>query len=141
MTIIDTLVPYETVDYHGIQYTTCCDYSHISRYRMLRQVIHSPLVTEDRFMALETPNPVKTRCDCIYYDVPPIEENRLDIIANKFLGSSAYSWVIAYFNNIEDGYTVSYGQRLIIPTSVTALFAKGELLAPVSPYALNLYSE
>lgn len=141
MTIIDTLVPYDEVDYHGIQYTTCCDYAHISRYRMLRQIIHNPLVADSRFMSLETPNPLKTSCDCIYYDVPPAEVNRLDIIASKLLGSSDYSWVIAYFNGITDGYSVPYGQRLVIPKSITSLFANGEILAPVSPFALNLYTE
>jgi hypothetical protein len=69
------------------------------------------------------------------------EENRLDLIAQKELGSATYSWVIAYFNQIEDGYTVREGQRLVIPESVTALLSKGEILAPIAYTRLNLGEE
>lgn len=140
MKFYDTLIPYITIEHTGIQYTTCKAFQHISRYQCLRQVIHNPHST-DRFTTLETPNVFTTKTEVEYYDVPAVEENRLDIIAEKFLGSAQYGWVIAYFNQIEDGFTVREGQRLKIPKSVSALFAKGELLASVSPYQLNLGEE
>lgn len=141
MKFYDTLTPYKTQEYDGIQYTTCVDYSHISRYKGLRQVIHSPDNFDRRFIALETPNPFTTNSDVMYYDVSAQEENRLDIIADKFLGSASYTWVLAYFNNIEDGFTVREGQRLTIPRTLTSLFNDGEILATIPATTLNLGSE
>ena len=141
MKFFDTLVPYDVLEHNGIQYGVCRDYQHISRYRRLRQVIHSPAIMEDRFVALETPNPFETHSDVTYYEVPSHEENRLDIIAYKFLGSAQYAWTLAYFNGIEDGYTVHEGQKIMIPKSFTQLFNKGEILAAVSPLTLNLGTE
>lgn len=137
----DTLTPYKTIEYRGIQYTVCRDYSHISRYRCLRQVVFSPAHV-DRFIALETPNAVVVNnLPVKYHVVTAVEENRLDIIANKELGSVTYAWIIAYLNKVVDGYTVHEGQRLVVPTSITSLFSRGEMLAPVSPSVLNLGSE
>lgn len=140
MYIQQTLIPYDVIEYDGIQYSNCRDFGHISRYKSLRQVIHNPS-TEERFVALETPNTITSNIDVDYYEVPAEEENRLDIIANKLLGSPTYSWVIAYFNRIEDGYTVREGQTLVVPKSFSSLFTTGEILASVSPYALNLGEE
>ena len=141
MKFYDTLTPYRTIEYRGIQYTVCRDYSHISRYRCLRQVIFAPK-SRSRFMALETPNAIVVHnLPVKYHQVTALEENRLDLIANAELGSVTYAWIIAYLNKIADGYTVHEGQRLMIPTSITALFNTGELLAPVSPSVLNLGSE
>ncbi len=139
MKILDTLTPYRTVDYEGIQYGVCRDFNHISRYRGLRQVVHCP--DTDRYVALETPNPFTTNSVVNFYDVPADEENRLDIIAYKTLGDSTYSWIIAYFNHITDGYSCAEGTRLMIPQNIVTLFDKGEILQPVSPTALNLGSE
>lgn len=138
----DTLIPYHVIDYNGIQYGTCRDYSHISRYRCLRRVNHETN-TSDQFMTLETPNEIYSHVPVKYYYVRTNEENRLDLIAYKYLGSASYAWVIAYMNNIEDGFSVSEGQRIQIPESksVTALFATGEMLAAVNPLLLNLGSE
>ena len=61
--------------------------------------------------------------------------------AYKFLGSAQYAWVIAYFNNIEDGFSVYAGQKIRIPKTITQLFEKGECLASVSPLTLNLGTE
>ena len=140
--MITTLTPYKVLDNNGgIQYSVCRDFSHIARYRGLRQVVHNPDSIAERFVALETTNPFTSHADVIYYDVPASEENRLDLIAYKFLSNANYAWVIAYFNHIEDGYSVREGQRLIIPRSITALFNSGELLASVSPTSLNLGEE
>lgn len=140
MQFYDTTVPYTEVDYKGIQYGVCRDFSHISRYRTLRQLVHNHQ-EKDRFVALETPNPFTTYSEVDYYKVPLSEENRLDLIAYKKLGSAQYSWVIAYFNRIPDGFTVKSGQTIMVPKSFTSLFNKGELLASINPLQLNLSSE
>ena len=136
----DTTTPYISVEHTGIQYTVCRDFKHISRYKGLRQLIHNP-VSLERFITLETPNPVVTNGRFTYYDVPATEENRLDLIAYKFFGSAQYSWVISYFNNIEDGFTVREGQRLRILENFTELFNVGELLAPIPAMQLILGAE
>lgn len=136
----DLTKPYDEIEHKGIAYSTCKDFNHISRYRNLRQVVHDP-DSFDRCITLETVNPFVTHTVVKYHEVTVVEENRLDIIAEKELGSATYSWVIAYYNHIEDGYTVREGQRLIIPTSVTALLGKGEILAPITAVKLNLGEE
>ena len=140
MYIQDTLTPYRTIEHKGIQYTTCRDFSHISRYKGLRQVVHNPNYS-DRFMALETPNSFATHSEVTYHTVRREEENRLDLIAYDYLGSASYVWVIAYFNNIEDGCTIREGQKLAIPTSLSSLLSNGEILAPIPALTLNLGSE
>lgn len=135
----DTLKPYGIIDHTGIEYTVCRDFNHISRYKGLRQLVHNP--SEDRFIALETPNSILTNAKFRYYDVPATEENRLDLIAYKFFGSAQYSWIISYFNSIDDGLTVMEGQRLKILDNFTDLFSKGELLASIPALTLNLGSE
>lgn len=141
MRLYNTLIPYRVLEHNGIQYTTCRDFNHVSRCKGLRQVIHNP-EESTRFIALETPNAfVSNNVDVVYYDVPAHEENRLDLIAHKFLGSAQYSWVISYFNGIEDGYTVNEGQRLQIPKTISSLFNTGEILAPISALQLNLGEE
>lgn len=142
MYIMNIIEPYDKVDYKGIQYAPCCDYRHISRYRGLRRVIHSPQDIPERFISLETPNAfVTSKLDVIWHEVESTEENRLDLIAYKYLGSAKYSWVIAYFNQIEDGFTCRLGQKLMIPKSVTDLMQTGEILQPVTALTLNLASE
>lgn len=136
----DTYNPYQEVHRDPIQYTYCVDFKYISRYRGLRQVIHEGL-TDNRFIALETTNPFKTSSSMKHYTVPAHLENRLDIIAQQQLGSASYAWILAYINRISDGFTVIEGTELLIPESVTALFDKGELLAPISATKLNLGSE
>lgn len=138
--VLNTLVPYYKVEYDGIQYGVCRDFPHITQYRNLRQVVHNPS-RDDRFVALETVNPFLAELEVEYYDVPDAEENRLDIIAYKKLGSATYAWVLVYLNNIEDGYTVHGGQQLAIPKSFNSLFDRGEILAPVSLNVPNLSEE
>lgn len=133
--------PYKEIDYEGIQYTYCVDYDYISRYRNLRQVIHSPANIADRTTTLELVNPFTSNLKVKYYTVLPTEVNRLDLIANKLLGSPTYSWVIAYFNHITDGFTVRADQKLVIPNSVTDLFESGEMLEPIPPMMLNIGEE
>lgn len=137
----DTLIPYKIISYEGIDYTVCRDFDHISRYKGLRQIVHNPANTAERFITLETVNALTSNAGYRYYTVPVSEENRLDLIAYKFYGSPNYSWVISYMNNIEDGFTVYEGQKIKILNSFTDLFAKGEILASIPPMSLNLGSE
>ena len=139
--IKDLTQPYKTADYTGIAYSTCVNYDFISRYRNLREIVIG-LNSEEKFTLLETVNPLVTNnLEIIYHVVELSEENRLDLIANKYLGSATYSWVIAYFNKIDDGYTVREGQTIIIPKTITALFSNGEILAPITALKLNLGEE
>ena len=137
----NTLEPYHMLEHKGIDYTVCREFNHISRYKGLRQLVYNPSEMNERFIALETPNPIHTNLTFRYYEVPQREENRLDLIAYKHYGSAQYSWIVAYFNNIEDGYTVNAGQRLKIIDNFTDLFASGELLASIPPMSLNLGHE
>ena len=137
----DTLIPYKVIPYDGIDYTVCRDFDHIYRYKGLRQVVHNPTDTAERFITLETVNALTSNASYRYYTVPVSEENRLDLIAYKFYGSPNYSWVISYMNNIEDGFTVYEGQKIKILDSFSDLFAQGEILASIPPMSLNLGSE
>ena len=139
--VYDINHPYQEIPYEGIQYTNCRDYGHISSYKGLRQVVHNPDNTDERYMALETVNPFTTNADVDYYEVPSRYENRLDIIAYEELGSASYAWVIAYFNNIEDGFSVHEGQLIKIPKNISSLFNSGEILQTVPALGLNLGSE
>lgn len=141
MQFYNTLIPYKILDYTGIEYNVCKDYNHISRYKGLRQVAHNPDSSTDRFVTLEIPNVFRSNVEVQYYDVKTFEENRLDLIAEEFLGSATYSWVIAYMNNIEDGFTVKPGQRIMIPKTFTSLFNSGEILASIPATKLNLGTE
>ena len=141
MFILNTLAPYKKLPRTGIQYSVCREYDHISRHRGLRQVVHGP-DSVGRYMALEVPNPIEgSEVNFVYHEVTPSEENRLDVIANNYLGSASYSWAIAYYNNIEDGYTARPGQKLRIPDSITSLMTTGNLLQSVTALQLNLGSE
>ena len=137
----DTLIPYSTVDYGGIEYTVCRDFKHISRYKGLRQVVHSPTDTDKRFITLETVNAFNSKAKYSWYEVLPSEQNRLDLIAKKFYGSAQYSWVIAYMNRIEDGFSIYPGQKIMILDNFMDLFSSGELLASIPAMILNLGSE
>ena len=136
----NTTTPYDTVKHQNIEYQVCRDFDHISRYKGLRQLAHLP-ESYDRYVTLEAPNPFTSHTEVTYYDVPSYQENRLDLISYKFFGSPQYSWVLALFNDIEDGFTIRAGQRIRVPKSITALFNDGEVLAAVSALKLNLGSE
>lgn len=140
MKIMNTLIPYDKIDYEGIEYGTCIDYDHVSRYRKLRTVVHNPNES-CRFTTLETSNLFSSNLTLKTYQVKATEEDRLDIIANNLLGSARYSWVLAYFNSIEDGFTVKEGMLLKYPASVSMLFQNNEILSSVPATMLNLGSE
>ena len=136
----NTFHPYREVEHTGIDYTVCRQFNHISRYRGLRQVVHDPS-SFDRFITLETQNTFQTNAEFDYYEVPRVYVNRLDLLSLKFYGSAQYGWVIAYLNEIQDGFTVKEGQRIRYLKNFTDLFNNGELLASIPAMQLNLGSE
>lgn len=137
----DTTKPFKVVDYHGIEYTVCKNFDHISRYKRLRQVIHY-LENNNRFISLETQNVYEyDNINIEYYLVPVDRENRLDLISYEYFGTPAYSWIISYINGIHDGFTVFEGQVLMIPTNISDLFKSGCILSSISPTSLNLGTE
>lgn len=50
------------------------------------------------------------------YTVSESDENRIDIIATKTLGSASLYWIICYMNNIADPLDIPIGKILYIPT-------------------------
>jgi len=141
MKFYNTTIPYKVLPHGGIQYGVCRDYQHISRYRKLRQVTHNPNDPTTRFVALETPNAISSNIEIKYYEVQATEVNRLDLISQKLFGDPTYGWILAYFNNIEDGFSTYQGQILKHPVSPTSLFTAGEVLSSINPFALNLGEE
>ena len=138
MKVYNTLTPYKELDVEPLQYGVCRDFDHLSRYRGLRQVVHN-VATSEQFVTLETPNSFRSNLtNCKVHTVTYSEQNRLDVIANKYLGSSSYAWVISYMNHIEDGYTVREGQKLVIPNSITDLMQNHEFLSSIPAMQLNL---
>lgn len=128
---------YSNINYVESKYKTYWEEKAIDRpYAVYEatQIFHD-------YIALETPNAFTTNMEIDYYEVPYSEENRLDLIAYKLLGSAMRSWVIAYMNKLEDGFTVKAGQKIVVPKSFNALFNKGEILSPVASNTLNLGAE
>lgn len=137
----DTTIPYKKVDYHGIEYTVCKDFGHISRYRKLRQVIHF-LENDKRFISLETQNYYDFKdLDVEYYIVPTDRENRLDLISNDFYGTPEFGWVLAYINGLNDAFTVYEGRMLIVPKNLNNLYGSNEILGSIPATSLNLGTE
>ena len=137
----DTTKSYKKIDYKGIEYTVCKDFDHISRYKKLRQIIHY-LENNDRYITLELQNSYNyNNLDIEYYLVTADKENRVDLISYEFFGTTTYSWILAYINEIQDGYTVFEGQVLMIPKVLSDLFTSGSVLSAVSPTSLNLGTE
>lgn len=62
-----------------------------------------------------------------YHTVTIDDENRLDIIANKYYGTPRYWWVIAIANYILDPFDVPRNSYLRIPP-LTSLYNKGGVL-------------
>ena len=134
----DIMQPYKKLNDSELQYGYCRDFNHISRYKGLRQMSHNVNNQDEVFTTLEIQNPFETQSEIFYHVVTVDEENRLDLLAHRYLGSPTYSWVIALFNQIEDGFTAHAGTHLKIPKQFTSLFNKGEILSPVSPFSLNV---
>lgn len=53
--------------------------------------------------------------DSIYHIVRGSEDNRLDLIANKYYSNPQYWWMIAMANNIIDPFVLVPGTTIIVP--------------------------
>lgn len=99
-------------------------YTNISRYSIYRQILD-----DDKELYLETVNqtPVDESELDRYHKVLKEEENRLDIISNKYYGTPEYYWVIALGNNLIDPMVVRPGEILRIPNFNSLKNWKGAL--------------
>ena len=120
-----------------IKYLNPFDYPHISRYRGLRQIADM----EKDHISLETTNPWQSRLPIRWYTVSQQQENRLDLLAKELYGSEMYSWVIVRMNNISDGYSIPAGTKIAVIDDFYKLINKGEVLAAIPPFTLNLRQE
>lgn len=67
----------------------------------------------------------------VYHEVQREEENRLDIISNKYFGTPEYYWLIALANDIVDPFVVRVGDVLRIPILYSAYEWDGPLYGRV----------
>ena len=81
-----------------------------SRYR------ESTRVLDDDGEWLTTPEPLAThpRPDDRFHIIE--EEDRLDVLAHRYLGDMRFWWVIAEFNDIAFGFDLPVGKKLRIPS-------------------------
>jgi hypothetical protein len=120
-----------------IRYLNPFDFRHISRYRGLRQIVD----IDNNHISLESTNPWQSRLPVRWHTVTQKQENRLDIIAKDIYGSEMYSWVVVRMNNISDGFTVNAGTKIAVIDNFFDLINKGEILAAIPPFTLNLRQE
>ena len=103
-------------------------YVKISRYSIYRQIIDS---NNDTYLETVNQTPVAESNLDKYHEVEQNEENRLDIIANKYYGSPDLWWVIAMGNNIIDPFIVKVGDIIRIPNLTSLTKWKGALYGRV----------
>lgn len=99
-------------------------YDHISRYSIYRQILD-----DNKELYTETVNETTVDNSSLdkYHEVLKEEENRLDIISNKYYGTPDYYWVIALGNNLIDPFIIKPGEILRIPEFTSLKNWKGAL--------------
>ena len=107
-----------------MRYAKPRNYKHISRYGVYRQIIDN-----DNNAYVETTNatPVAMSDSDRYHEVLREEENRLDIISNKYYGTPEFFWVIALANDYVDPFYIKAGTVIRIPEFSSLLQWKGAL--------------
>lgn len=107
-----------------MRYAKPRNYKHISRYGIYRQIIDN-----DNNAYTETVNatPVAESNNDNYHEVLKEEENRLDIISNKYYGTPEFYWAIALANGYVDPFYVKEGTIIRIPSFSDLLQWKGAL--------------
>jgi hypothetical protein len=110
-----------------MRYAAPRKYGYPSRYGIYRQIV------DDKDTYTETVNKtiIAEKDSDIYHEVQMHEENRLDIIANKYYGSPDLWWVIAMGNNIIDPFIVKVGDIIRIPNLTSLTKWKGALYGRV----------
>ena len=100
-------------------------YKNISRYQIYRQISDDSVYTE-------TFNQTKIdQNNDVYHEVSSSEENRLDIISNKYYSSPDFYWAIALANDIIDPFDVPQGMILRIPKINSLFNYKGPLYSRI----------
>ena len=87
-------------------------YDHTSRYSIYRQIINNE---NDVYIETSNRTPIEKSDKDIYHEVQREEENRLDIIANKYYGDPDLFWIIAMGNDMIDPFVVKVGDIIRIP--------------------------
>lgn len=107
-----------------MRYAKPRNYKHISRYGIYRQIIDN-----DNNAYTETVNstPVAESDNDNYHEVLKEEENRLDIISNKYYGTPEFYWAIALANGYVDPFYVKEGTIIRVPSFSDLLQWKGAL--------------
>ena len=111
-----------------MKYAKPRQYNHTSRYSIYRQIIDN---NNDIYIETSNSTPVEDSTQDVYHEVLKEEENRLDIIANKYYGSPDMFWVIAMGNNIVDPFVIKAGDILRIPYFFSLTNWKGALYGRV----------
>ena len=86
-------------------------YTDLSRYSIYRLIIDDNETYTETVNRTHIPQSDNDR----YHEVQPEEENRLDIIANKYYNKPEYSWIIAMGNELIDPFFIKRGTVLRIP--------------------------
>ena len=107
-----------------LEYYPSINYKNVSRYRNLRT-----LMDTDGKIYHESWNQkfVDYSDGDQYFTVTKVEENRLDIVSQKYYGTPRYWWVIAIANYIIDPFDLAVGTNLRIPP-ILSLYNKGDVL-------------
>ena len=110
--------------FKDIEYQRRVNYKNVSRYGYLRTIQddNGNIYHESWYQKVVDLSP-----DDQYIIVSKDEENRLDIIAQKYYNTARYWWVVALANYIIDPFSVPSGTRLRIPP-LLSLYNKGGVL-------------
>lgn len=98
-------------------------YEHTSRYGKYRQIV------EDHVARIETFNQtfVDKSEEDKFHVVGMEQENRLDMIANKYYSDPTLWWVIALANDLVDPFVIQPGTVLRIPPLISLYRLGGAL--------------
>ena len=103
-------------------------YDNVSRYQIYRLIMDND---NDTYTETTNRTPVKESERDVYHEVQKEEENRLDIISNKYFGTPEYYWLIALANDLVDPFVVRVGDVLRIPNLYSAYEWDGPLYGRV----------
>ena len=103
-------------------------YDKVSRYQIYRLIMDND---GDTYVETTNRTPIKESERDKYHEVQKNEENRLDIISNKYYGTPEYFWMIALANDIVDPFVVKPGDVLRIPSFYSAFEWDGPLYGRV----------
>ena len=107
-----------------MRYAKPRNYKHISRYGIYRQIIDN---NNNAYTETVNATPVAESDNDNYHEVLKEEENRLDIISNKYYGTPEFYWAIALANGYVDPFYVKEGTIIRVPSFSDLLQWKGAL--------------